>query len=67
MDWLLYDNGLRHERVKFILKIIYFKIVSISIISKSRSRIPRKLLACKELFFVIPECFSVKLLLCFFD
>ena len=23
MDWFLYDNGLRHERVKFYLVLIY--------------------------------------------
>ena len=24
MDWFLYDNGLRHERVKDLLKVIHY-------------------------------------------
>ena len=23
MDWFLYDNGLRHERVKYLIKLLF--------------------------------------------
>ena len=32
MDWFLYDNGLRHERVKNVLINTVFVLISLTII-----------------------------------